>query len=191
MLLPPQYPYSLQQSPQREPAQVKPWAPPQLPSTETFTSGVDEEVAAGAEEEGSGTGEDVSGTGDGVTVDKVEVVDGADGVEVAEGGVTETTTDVDVGVDTLVEVENGFLIVQSPKPTWHPVPQCNEVRPQNPLLLQQFPNTEFLHVSAFLDCVPQRSVVLMLRASAPRNGMAATANRIAECIVGEVGLENE
>lgn len=163
---------------------------------------MDEDDAAGAEEDGVDDEGDVTGIGDDVTVDKVEMVNAVDGFELAEVGFTDTTITFADDVDDFVDVEEGFADaeddftdveideVQSPKPAWQPVPQYAEDEPQYPLLEQQFPNTEFLQVRVFLDCVPQRAVVLHLRASAPRNGRAAMANSRAECIVNEDG-QNE
>lgn len=104
---------------------------------------------------------------------------------------TDTTIAFVDDVGKVVAAEEGFagtkedftkVGVQSPKPAWQPLPQYAEVEPQYPALEQQFPNTEFSQVRRLLDCVPQRAVVLHLRASAPRNGRAATANSKAECI---------
>ena len=163
---------------------------------------MDEDCVTGAEEDGVDDEGDVTWIGDDVTVDKVEVVDAVDDPEPAEVGFTDTTITFADDVDDFVGVEEGFADaedgfmdvemdeVQSPKPAWQPDPQYAEVEPQYPLLEQQFPNAESLQVRVFLDCVPQRAVVLHLRASAPRNGRAAMANSRAECIVNEDG-QNE
>ena len=170
--------------------------------------GVDEDDAARAEEDGVDDKSDVTGIGDDLTVDKVEVdaVDGLEvaevGLEVAEVGFTDRVITFVDDVDDFVDVEEGFADdeddltdvemdeVQSPKPAWQPVPQYAEDEPQYPLWEQQFPNAEFLQVRVFLDCVPQRAVVLVSRASTPRNGRAAMANSRAERMVNNDG-QNE
>lgn len=143
---------------------------------------------------------DVAGIGDDVMVDKV--VDAVDGFELAEVDFTDTTVTFVDDADAFFDVEEGFADaednftdvevdeVQSPKPTWQPFPQYAEDAPQYPLLEQQSPNTESLQVRVYLDCLPQRAVVLRSRASAPRNGRAAMATSRAECIVNENG-QNE
>ena len=160
--------------------------------------GVDEDDAARAEEDGVDDKSDVAGIGDDLTVDKVEV-DAVDGLEVAEVGFTDRVITFVDDVDDFVDVEEGFADdeddftdvemdeVQSPKPAWQPVPQYAEDEPQYPLWEQQFPNAEFLQVRVFLDCVPQRAVVLVSRASTPRNGRAAMASSRAECMVSNDG----
>jgi hypothetical protein len=157
---------------------------------ETFTSGTDEDDAEGTAEDGVGEELDV-------TVDKVEGVGIADAVELAEVDVTGTTITFVDELDDFVDVEDGpkddFVDVgtegvQLPKPAWQPVPQYAEDEPQRPLLEQQFPNIEYLQVRRFQDCTPQRPVTLGTRASAPRNGRAVMANRAAERIVIEDGL---
>nr|GFD56258.1 hypothetical protein [Tanacetum cinerariifolium] len=72
-------------------------------------------------------------------------------------------------------------------PAWQPAPQYAEDEPQYPAREQQFPKADFLQVRVLLDCVPQRAVVLILRASALRNERAAMANSRAECIANEDG----
>lgn len=121
-----------------------------------------------------------------VTADIVEVVD------VAEVDVTDTTIDFDDVEEGFADAEDDFTAVgmedlQSPKPAWQPVPQYVEDEPQRPLLEQQFPNTEFVQVRMFPDCIPQRPVKLRVRALAPRSGRAVMANR-EKCIVNEAGL---
>jgi hypothetical protein len=164
---------------------------------ETSTSTIDEDDVTGAEEDGVDDEGDVPGVGNDVTVDKV--VDAVDGFELAEVGFTDTTITLADDVDDFVGVEEGFADakndftdaemdeVQSPKPAWQPFPQYAEDAPQYPLLEQQSPNAESLQVRVPLDCLPQRAVVLHLRASAPRNGRDAMATSRAECIVNEDG----
>jgi hypothetical protein len=166
---------------------------------EIFTSGMDKDDAAGAEEDVVDDEGDDTETGDDFTVDKVEMVDAVDNFELAVVGVTDKTVTFADDGDDFVDVGNCFVDaeddftdvkmdeVQSPKPAWQPFPQYAEDEPQHPLSEQQFPNAEPLQVRVFLDCVPQRAAVLHLRASAPRNGRAAMANSRAECIVNEDG----
>lgn len=129
---------------------------------DTFTSGTDEGDVLGAEEDGVDDEGDVAGTEDDVTMDKV--VDVVDGPELAKVDFTDTTVTFADDVDDFVDVEEAFADaedgftdiemdeVQSPKPAWHPCPQYAEDEPQYPLLEQQSPNAEFLHVRVFLDC---------------------------------------
>lgn len=179
-----------------------------------ITPETDEDDAGGAEEDdvdeesdatrvsvleiGDGVGdeEDVLRDEDGVTVDEVRVVDAEEDFKLVEVGCTDTTMTFAEDVDDFVDVEDSFADdevfanveiddAQSPNPAWQPVPQYAEVEPQYPLLEQQFPKVDFLQVRVFWDCLPQRAVVLILRASAPRNGRAAMANTRAECITNE------
>jgi archaellum component FlaD/FlaE len=182
--------------------------PPQLPSVETFPGATTEDDAAGAEEtveereeletldelamlEELVIGEEVEVRAAGVVVDDVRAelddvrTDETEDVrtEETEDVRTEEREDDRVDVDeTRTEVTDD---VQSPNPVWHPAPQYADVEPQWPLLEQQFPNAEFLQVSVFQDCVPQRAVVLTLRACAGRRGRAAKASRRIECMVSE------
>lgn len=133
-------------------------------------------------------------------MDSVEVLDAAEGVELAEVDVTASTVTFNDEIDGFIDVEKGFADtendfadvamddLQSPKPAWHPSPQYSEDDPQNPSLEQQFPKAEFLHVRVPLDCIPQRALVLHWRASTPRNVRAVMANSKAERIVNECDL---
>lgn len=181
---------------------------------ETFTSGTDEDDVTGAEDNGADGDSDVTvaeeygvddlggvaGIEDVVTANKV--VDAVDDSEFAEVGFTDTATTFAGSVDDSADVEgvfanaeNDFIDVetnevQSPKPAWQPFPGCAGDEPQYLLLEEQFPNAEDLQLRLFLNGRPQRAAVLLLRASAPRNGRAAMVNSRAECIANEGG-QNE
>lgn len=162
-----------------------------------------EDKGVGAEVDDSWIEDDVSmeGIEDDASTDEVSMGDAVAAVELAKVVVTSTMVAFADDVEEMTEVkddftdgEDDFTVVeaadlQSPKPTWQPVPQYSGPQPQYPLLEQQLPKIEFLQVSLLPDCVPQRAVVLhlRLRASAPRNGRAVMANRRAECIVNERG----
>lgn len=172
---------------------------------ETFTSGTDENDITEAEDDGVDDDSDVpeaeeNGVDDLGGVAEIEdvvtanVVDAVDGSEFAEVGFTDITTTSAESVDNSADVEGGFANaeddftdvemndVQSPKSAWQPFSGCVVDEPQYPLLKEQFPNAEALQLRLFLNCRPQRAVVLLLKASAPRNGRAAMVNSRAECI---------
>ncbi|KAI8936201.1 hypothetical protein NX059_006632 [Plenodomus lindquistii] len=149
---------------------------------------MDEGDATGADDDGLDEEGDAAGIRDDATVNRV--VDAVGFLELAEVGFTDTTDTFVDDVDVFFDVEEAFTDVetdkvQSPKPFWQPVPQYAADAPHQPLVEQQFPNAESLQVRVFDDCVPQRPVVLRVRASAPRNGRAAMANSKAECIMNK------
>jgi hypothetical protein len=142
---------------------------------EIFTSGKDEGDAIGAKNESA---DEEAGVRAGVdfAASTVTFNDDMDGFADVGKGFADTE-------DNFADVAMNDL--QSPKPAWHPFPQYGDDEPQNPFLEQQFPNIEFLHVRVLLDCIPQRALVLILRASTPRNGRAVTANSSVERIMNE------
>lgn len=144
--------------PYEEPKQEYPLEPPQLPSLETFAFETAEDAAAGAEDDAARTEDDAARTED----DAARTED-----------------------DTTAAADDETDEVQSPNPPWQPVPQYADVEPQYPFTEQQFPNDEFLQVSLFLDCVPQRAEVLMVRALILKMGRAVMATSRAKCIVYE------
>jgi hypothetical protein len=146
---------------------VKPEVPPQVPSVEIFPPVTGAADTAGAADDSTGAADETAGTTD----DTTSVVEDTSSV-FDDAGAEETIT---AGAE-----DTGDL--QFPNLAWHPVPQCCGVEPQRPFLEQQLPQDEFLQVSVFQDCLPQRLEGLTRNALTLRNRRAGTANNIEERI---------
>jgi hypothetical protein len=118
-------------------------------------------------------------------VPSVEIFPPVTGAADAAGTADDTTSVFDDAAgaeETITAGAEDTGDLQSPNLAWHPVPQCCGVEPQRPFLEQQLPQDEFLQVSVFQDCLPQRLEGLTRNALTLRNRRAGTANNIEERI---------